>query len=180
MGRRRRREVMLDGLTALAAIAALTFVARERVLPWLAERAVVDPGELIRERPRVLDALTGDSIALADGRATLLFVFRSTCPACTEAAPAWTALANGTPWSSFAVGLEPARPAARYASTALPRVRAVVPPDPADFARRFRIRVVPTTLAIDESGRLLLRRAGPLDDDDLDELRKLLHPDRKP
>jgi hypothetical protein len=34
--------------------------------------------------------------------------------------------------------------------------------------------VVPTTLAIDSGGRLVMRRVGPLDEEDLKELRRVI------
>jgi hypothetical protein len=141
MRRRRRREAILDALTALAAIAALTFLARERLVPWIEDRGIID--------------------ALSSGTPTLLFVFRSTCPACAAAVPAWSALSGAGAWTTLAVGLEPAHTAAAYAHSSLPTVRPVVPLDAAEFAKRFRIRVVPTTLAIDSGGRLVMRRVGP-------------------
>jgi hypothetical protein len=173
MRRRRRREAILDALTALAAIAALTFLARERLVPWIEDRGIIDPGDAVEDR-EVLDAVTGDPIALSSGTPTLLFVFRSTCPACAAAVPAWSALSGAGAWTTLAVGLEPAHTAAAYAHSSLPTVRPVVPLDAAEFAKRFRIRVVPTTLAIDSGGRLVMRRVGPLDEEDLKELRRVI------
>lgn len=176
MGARSRRALALDLLTWIVAAAALALVVRERVLPWIAERGIVDPGDRVGAELSVLDTATGDSIPLARDSSTLVFVFRSTCAACTRSVPAWARLAREAGVRAIAVGLESARAAARYARAHLPAARPAVPTDARRFARQLRIRVVPTTLLIDREGRLAERRVGPLEESDVTELRRLLAP----
>ena len=107
----------------------------------------------------------------AGDAAHLLLVFRSTCPTCEQALPAWNRLARSSRWRTTAIGLETAGAAAAYASERIPAARVAVPRDPDRFTRRFRISVVPTTLVIDRGGRLVARHAGPLEEADLEALR---------
>ena len=176
MSRRRTLELTLDIAAALMAVLALIFLVRERVAPWIAERSVVDPGEVVKQPPSLVDAQTGDSIVFPAGTATLLLVFRSTCPTCERAAPAWNRLATGDTWQTTAVGLERPQSAAAYAAAHLPDARIAVPRDMDRFTRRFRISVVPTTLVIDREGRLAARHAGPLEELDVQALRRHVEP----
>jgi len=171
MAKRGSRAWILDGLVALMTVVALTFLVRERVLPWLADRSVVDPGETVRDAPALLDARTGEPIRFEPGDGHLMLVFRSTCPACARAWPGWRRLARDGRWMVTAIGLEAAEAAATYAGTRLPSARIAVPSDLEEFTRRFRIGVVPTTLVIDRGGRLAARHAGPLEDPDVEALR---------
>lgn len=173
---RTRGGLALDLLVGLMALIALSFVVRERVVPWIEDRSIVDPGELVGDRLSLEDASTGDSIPWHPGVPTLLVVFRSTCPACGRAIPTWVELSSTGLWRTTAVGLEPADDAARYAGTHLPLARAAVPRDIDAFVKRFRIRVVPTTLVIDREGRLAARHAGPLEASDVKALRRLVAP----
>lgn len=176
MARRRGREWVLDVLVGLTAVLALSLVVRERVAPWIAERSVVDPGEAIGQPPSLLDPETGDSLPFRGDTANLLLVFRSTCPTCERALPAWNRLAGNGDWTTTAVGLERPGPAAAYAGAHLPAARAAVPSDIREFTRRFRIGVVPTTLLIDRGGHLVARHAGPLEDSDIDAFRRHVEP----
>ena len=105
-----------------------------------------------------------------------MFVFRSTCAACERAAPEWARLARSEGMTAVAVGLEPAAEALPYARSRFPDARAAVATDPDRFAHQFRIRAVPTTLAIDREGRLAFRRAGPLEKSDATALHRLFAP----
>ncbi len=172
MSRRTRREMALDIVVGLTAVLALFFLIRERVAPWIAERSVVDPGETVGQVPSLVDAETGDSIAFQSGTATLFLVFRSTCPTCERTAPAWNRLAASNAWQTTAIGLESRQTAAAYAATHLTAARVAVPQDIDRFTRRFRINVVPTTLVIDREGRLAARHAGPLEELDVQALRR--------
>ena len=87
MSRRRRLELALNVAVGLMTVLALYFLVRERVAPWIAERSVVDPGEALQQSPSLVDAETGDSILFRAGEATLLLVFRSTCPTCRQFSP---------------------------------------------------------------------------------------------
>lgn len=176
MVRRSRRTVALDLLTWIVAAAAIALLARERVVPWLEDRSIVDPGDRVGGELALIDAASGDSIGIAADSPTFVFVFRSTCEACERAAPVWARLATLVGARTIAVGLEPAAAAARYSRSRLPGARPAVPADPTRFARQFRIRVVPTTLGIDRESRLALRRAGPLEESDVTDLRRMLAP----
>jgi hypothetical protein len=163
----------LDIVVGLTAVVALSFVVRERLVPWIAERSVVDPGEVIREAPALIDAETGDSLPFRQDTHNLLLVFRSTCPTCERTAPAWNVLSTSEEWLTTAIGLEDPGGAVTYASVHLPAARVAVPVDIDQFTRRFRIGVVPTTLVIDRGGRLVARHAGPLEESDVEALRRL-------
>jgi len=173
MASRKRRELALDIVVGLMVIVALSFVVRERVVPWIAERSVVDPGEVVREAPALIDAETGDSLPFRQDANNLLLVFRSTCPTCERTAPAWNRLSTNGEWLTTAIGLEDPDGAVTYAGVHLPAVRVGVPVDIDQFTRRFRISVVPTTLVIDRGGRLVARHAGPLEASDVEALRGL-------
>lgn len=167
------RHLVLDAATAgLVLVAGLAFV-HDRILPALAERGRLDPGETADEPFRFRHLASGDSLGLADGKPSLVVVFKSTCPVCEETAPAWAALARLAPDRVFAVGLEPDEPAAAWVNEKLPTVRAVRPLEPAAFLDRLRIRAVPTTLLF-EGRRLSLARIGPLLPEDLARIRRAL------
>ena len=176
MAGRKRRELALDIVVGLVAIIALSFVVRERLIPWIAERSVVDPGEVVKNAPALIDAETGDSVSFRLDTPNLLLVFRSTCPACERTAPAWNRLATSEEWLTTAIGLEDLEGAVTYASVHLPAARVAVPVDIDGFTRRFRIGVVPTTLVIDRGGRLVARHAGPLEESAVEALRGLVSP----
>ena len=176
MASRKRRELALDIVVGLVAIIALSLVVRERLVPWIAERSVVDPGEVVKDAPALIDAETGDSLSFPQDTHNLLLVFRSTCPTCERTAPAWNRLATSEEWRTTAIGLEDPEGAVTYASVHLPEARVAVPVDIDRFTRRFRIGVVPTTLVIDRGGRLVARHAGPLEESDVEALRGLASP----
>ncbi|MCL7970881.1 MAG: TlpA family protein disulfide reductase [marine benthic group bacterium] len=176
MAKRSPGQLALDILVAAAAVLALTLLVRERVIPWILERTVLDPGEIVKEDPAFLDARTGASLEPADSAGLLLFVFRSTCPVCEQAVPSWKRLAHAGDWRAAAVGLEGPEPAVAYMNERLPGVPVAVPIDLDRFTRRFRITVVPTTLLIDREGRLAARHAGPLEESVERELRRLAAP----
>ena len=176
MARRKRREWVLDIVVGLTAALALLFVVRERVLPWVAELSMLDPGEEVPAEPWLVDAQTGDSMSFQPGAAHLLLVFRSTCPTCERAVPAWNRLSKRAAWTTTAIGLESPETAAGYAEDHLPEARAAVPRDIERFTARFRIGVVPTTLVIDRGGRLVAGHAGPLEESDIDMLRRHVEP----
>jgi thiol-disulfide isomerase/thioredoxin len=171
---RRKRELVMDALVGLMAVLALSLLVRERLIPWFAERSVVDPGEPVQPSPDLVLARSGDSVPFRRGEASLLLVFRSTCEACARALPAWNRLAGEARWSTTAIGLEDAATASAYAADRLPDARVAVPRDIDRFAFRFRVAVVPTTLLIDREGRLVARRAGPLEEHDVQALRRLV------
>ena len=174
MSRRSRRGVLMDLLTALVAVAAVTLLVRERLIPWLEDRAIVDPGDPVGSELALVDAVSGDSVRLSKDSSAVLLVFRSTCPACERVAPAWSRMVGLAGTTVIAIGLEPSASAARFVESRLPGARPTVPADPDRFARLFRVQAVPTTLVIDRRGRLASRRTGPLEESDLAELRRRL------
>jgi hypothetical protein len=170
MAKRGMRVWILDGLVALTALVALSFLVRERVLPWIADRAVLDPGETVRDAPGLLDARDAAPMDLEADSSHLVFVFRSTCAACARAVPGWRRLADDPKWQVTAVGLEDREAAVAYASSRLAGARIAVPADLRDFTHRFRIDVVPTTLVIDRGSRLAARHVGPLGEEVIEAL----------
>ena len=62
MARRKRGALVLDFVIGILAVLALLVLVRERVLPWIADRSVVDPGDPVREAPSLLDAHSGDPV----------------------------------------------------------------------------------------------------------------------
>lgn len=167
------RSTLLDLATAgLVAVAAATLV-HDRVLPLLAERGRLDPGDRAGEIARFRSIRTGDTLRLREDGASVLVVFRSTCPVCEETAPAWARLAAVAPHRVFAVGLESDSAAAAWVTRRLPDLEALSPVDPARFVDRLRIRAIPTTLLF-EDGRLVFSRIGPLEANDRDRIRRAL------
>lgn len=164
MGIRISRSLVLDAATmALVAVAGATLI-HDRVLPAIADRARLDPGDRA-ERLQFRGIASGDTVGLADDAPSLVVVFRSTCPVCEETAPDWAELARLAPGRLFPVGLESEAAAADWTDRKLAGVEPVVPLDPAWFIDRLRIRAVPTTLLF-EGRRLALARVGPLRPDD--------------
>lgn len=173
---RKARDLALDVAVGLVAVMALFFLARDRLVPWMADRSLLDPGDRVKQAPELVDAETGDSLPIQRGADNLLLVFRSTCPTCERTAPAWNRLAASEGWRTTAVGLESPETAVAYAGVHLPGARVAVPRDIDRFATRFRIEVVPTTLVIDRAGRLAARHAGPLGESDVEALRRHVEP----
>jgi thiol-disulfide isomerase/thioredoxin len=163
----------MDLVTWMVVAAALTLLAWERVIPWLHDLSIIDPGDRVGADLALVDASTGDRLAVASDSPTLVFVFRSTCPACKRATPGWSEAARVAGWRVLAVGLEPAAAAVAYIRDRVAAARPTVPVDVDEFTRILRVQVVPTTLAIDREGRLAMRRAGPLEDSDIRTLRRL-------
>ena len=172
MGIRISRSSMLDAATlALVAVAGVTLV-HDRVLPALADRARLDPGDRA-ESLQFRGIASGDTVGLVDDAPSLVVVFRSTCPVCEETAPDWAALARMAPGRLFPVGLESEPAAADWTDRKLAGVEPVVPLDPTSFIDRLRIRAVPTTVLF-EGRRLVLSRIGPLQPDDRALIRRAL------
>jgi thiol-disulfide isomerase/thioredoxin len=178
VGIRISRNSLLDAATlALVTVAAVT-LAHDRVLPALADRARLDPGDRA-ESLLFRGVASGDTVGLVDGAPSLVVVFKSTCPVCEETAPDWAGLARLAPGRLFAVGLESEPAAADWAGRQLAGVEPVVPVDPSWFIDRLRIRAVPTTLLF-EGRRLALSRIGPLQPGDLSRIRRAFEDLRTP
>lgn len=164
MGIRISRSTALDAATLVLVAVAVVTLAHDRVLPALADRARLDPGDRA-ESLLFRDLASGDTVGLVEDLPSLVVVFQSTCPVCEETAPDWVELHRLASRRLFAVGLEAAASAADWAERQLPGVELVVPLDPEWFTDRLRIRAVPTTLLF-EGHRLVLSRVGPLQPDD--------------
>ena len=165
------RRALLDVATAGLVVVALAAVVHDRVLPAIAERARIDPGDRLRDDLRFRPVGTGDTLSVTEDETSLVVVFRSTCPVCEETAPDWAALTRIAGHRVFAVGLEADSTAAAWVSSRVPGVHAVVPLDPSRFLDRLRIRAVPTTLLF-EGRRLALARVGPLQSQDRERIRR--------
>lgn len=170
MGIRISRSSALDAVTLALVLVAGATLLHDRVLPALADRARLDPGDLA-ETLEFRGIASGDTVGLEDDLPSLVVVFRSTCPVCEETAPDWAELARLAPGRLFPVGLEPEPAATDWADRKLSGVEPVVPLDPAWFVDRLRIRAVPTTMLF-EGRRLALSRIGPLRPDDRTLIRR--------
>lgn len=168
MGKGRNRvESLLNGLTVVALVVALGFVARDRVAPALQERRIVDPGERIPGGILLRDLSTGDTVTLAGLAPSTVLVFLTTCPACERSTPAWRealARAPGSRLITVAVGDHP--DARAWTARELPGMTALEPLDVAGFLGTMRIRVVPTAFSVGADGRMLDRREGVLSPED--------------
>lgn len=164
MGTRITRGSVLDAATIALVVVAGAMLVHDRVLPALADRARLDPGDRA-ETLRFREIASGDTVGLEDDAPSLVVVFRSTCPICEETAPDWAELARLAPGRLFPVGLEAESAAADWTGRKLSGVEPVVPLDPAWFVDRLRIHAVPTTMLFD-GRRLVLSRVGPLQLDD--------------
>ena len=155
------RRFILDAATAGLVLVAGATVVRDRVLPAVAERGRVDPGDTVEPPLRLRTLGRGDTIDVPDGGPALVVVFRSSCPVCEDSAPDWAALARLLPDRVYAIGLEADTAAAAWVAANVPGVRAAAPVKAAEFLDRLRIRAVPTTMLF-EGRRLGLSRIGPL------------------
>lgn len=164
------RRVVLDAATAGLLVVAGLMLVHDRLIPALAERSRLDPGERVDGDLRFRLVNAGDTVGLADDVPTLVLVFKSSCPVCEETAPSWAALARLAPSRVFPIGLESDDAAAAWVAQKLAPVEAVQPLAPAAFIDRLRIRAVPTTLLF-VGRRLVLARIGPLPPDDVDRIR---------
>jgi len=164
------RGALMDAATALLVLVAAGFVVNDRVVPALAERARIDPGDRV-EGLRLRGLASGDTVELTGDAPSLVVVFRSTCPACEATAPDWAALGRIAPGRLLAVGLEAEQVVEEWVRRELAGVEPMIPIDPARFVDRLRIRAVPTTLLFDR-GRLALARVGPLQPEDRTRIRR--------
>lgn len=172
MPERNPRSFVLDAATAALVLIAAVVVVHDRVLPALAERARLDPGERIGDALEFRGLATGDTVGLDVDAPSLIVVFRSTCPVCEETAPEWAALARLGADRVFAVGLDADTIATAWVESRIAGVvEAVKPLYPDRFLDRLRIRAVPTTLLF-EGKRLALARVGPLQSDDHARIRR--------
>ena len=170
MTRRRARTLVLDIATLGLVVVAAGTLVHDRLLPALAERDRLDPGDRVTSSLEFRPLGGGPAVDVAAAEPTLVVVFRSSCPICEETAPDWKELARLAPGRVLAVGLESDSAASAWVADHVPGVRPVVPRDPAGFLDRLRIRAVPFTLLF-ENGRLAMARVGPLTPADRDRIR---------
>lgn len=173
MGIRLHRSLILDAATGGLVVVAGAILIHDRLLPALAERGRLDPGERVEDDLSFRRIGTGDTVGLVDAEPSLVVVFKSTCPVCEETAPAWAELTRLAPHRVFPVGLEADDEAAAWVAGKLARLEAVRPLRPAAFLDRLRIRAVPTTLLF-EGRTLALARIGPLPPQDIARIRRAL------
>lgn len=149
--------------TALFVVLAVAVLVRERILPAWRGREVVAVGDRVPGRLRYQALASGDTLSVRPPAPSIHFLFRSDCPACGENLPAWrsvVALTRGV--RTFAVGFEPQDAALEYVRRELDAALAVRPVHRDEYVRILGIAVVPTTLVLDATGRLVWRRSGPL------------------
>lgn len=164
---RRRMDWLLNGLTVVALAVAIGLVARDRVVPALRERRIVDPGERIPAGILLRNLSTGDTVTLGSLAPATILVFLTTCPACGSSTPAWREALGRAPDSKLitvAVGNHP--DAAAWTARELPGMPTLQPLDMAGFLGALRIQVVPTAFSIGIDGRMLDRREGVLSPDE--------------
>ena len=159
----RSGEVLLNLATVIALLLAAGLLLRDRVLPALEERRVVDPGEVVPGDLRMLDLRTGDTVELAALAPVTSLAFLSSCPSCARSATAWrdALLTSGSDTNGFvAIAIREEPGTRNWLKRKLPGTRAFRPVDAGRFTTLLRIEVVPTVLAIGRNGRLVERRPG--------------------
>jgi hypothetical protein len=160
---RNKVDVLLNGMTLIALAVACGLVTRDRILPALRERKIVDPGDRVPAGMLLRNLSTGDTVDLGGLVPATFLVFLTTCPACESSTPAWRDALGRAPESrliTVAVGDHP--DAVAWTARELPGRTTLQPLDVAGFLNALRIRVVPTAFSIGTEGRMLDRRAGIL------------------
>lgn len=110
------------------------------------------------------------------GQRTLLYVFRSDCPACERQKPEWTSLAldaRAEGWRVVALTAEARSRAVDGFFEGAP-VEVLRPTDPAAAARHLVAPGVPTTLAVRADGTVSFHRVGVMSAAAADSLRQIL------
>jgi hypothetical protein len=165
-----RIETILNGFTLLVLAVAVALLVRDRVLPAVRERSLLDPGDRLPLGLVLRDISSGDSIELSDLAPVTVFVFLSSCPTCGQATPAWRAALNSAKRSNqrrfAAVTLGEPTDAREWAASELPGVRVLEPVSRSRFISLLRIDAVPTVLVVGDDGRLMERREGILEPDE--------------
>lgn len=173
---------VVDGLTLLVLGVAIFLLLESR----LGRRDVAGTGT----HPATLQALPAiaardsvgapvnlRSIALTTGTPTLLYLFRSDCPACMEQRDGWreaAASARRAGWQIVAITPEALTPSilAYFESEDVHVLRS---DDPLRLFSDLRSPGVPTTIAADGSGTVRFHRLGVLDSIHTDSLHRILH-----
>jgi len=173
---RKSLEIALNIGTAGAVALAAYVLTTERIMPALKELAVIRVGDAVEEPIKVVEFGSDSTVSIPGGRPVVLSVFRSTCAACTRAAPGWLDLRRAIPGDTdfIAIALEEGPSALEYAGRHLPGTRVATPLATDDFITRFDIRAVPTTLVIDAEGELRAHDTGPLQPSDIRRLADLV------
>ena len=132
--------------------------------------------ELVHQRlppvtVRHVDGTVAPYDPAANGRATILLVFRSTCPVCEANSPSWARLVGKTRSNArvIAVATEPLEPGRAWVQRHSLPVDDVIALD-GDGLARWHLTRVPTTVLTDKDGHVLEALVGPLRDSDIDVL----------
>lgn len=159
---RRRTEIVLDVATGVLLAAAAAVAIRSHLLPALGDRGIPGEGERLDPPPALETLAEGRPVRPGQGLPALYLVYRSSCPACRSALPAWRRLLEELPARvrRYAVALEPAATGIPYARAHLAPALPVRPAAGERFAGRLGIRVVPATIYLDGDGRLRFRHEG--------------------
>lgn len=107
---------------------------------------------------------------------TLVFVFRSDCPACAAQRPEWIEIATEARahgWHVTAVTAEAIVPAVGGYFSEAP-VKVVQARDPMDLPQKLGVSVVPATIVIAPGGTIPFHRVGVMNPATLDSLDHLL------
>jgi hypothetical protein len=176
----RRLPTFLDiASVGLLAVAVWLFWSRRPAAEAPAALAAVPsrivPGAVLRPFEAV-DSAGRVAPALASSGARLLLLFRSDCPACAAQRPEWEALARDA--AAAEVGASALTPepltgaVAGYFGGAPVEVRRFA--DAGRAAEALDLRVVPTTLLVDDGGRVVFHHQGILPPAARDSLRAAL------
>ncbi len=181
----------LSLVTVVVGLVAAYVLTTERVIPAL--RGAPAPVEVGERLPSALEfeALAegvsptdgGGEITVPGGRAALLLLFNSTCPACYANLPAWSRVVSAAEGvaSVLAVALEADRRAARgYARRHFPSALAVVPKDVQRLTGTLGVGIVPSTALVGPDGELKSVWQGSLDAAAVDSLVRALEALRGP
>jgi hypothetical protein len=158
-----RSEALLNVVTVLALFVATGVVIRDRILPAIEERRIVEPGEPIPDGLQLLDLSTGDTVELAALAPVTSLALLTSCPSCERSAPVWrqALAAPGSDANRFvAIAIREVAGTREWLRRELPDTRAFRPLDADRFLSLLRIEVVPTVLTIGDDGRLERRREG--------------------
>jgi len=111
----------------------------------------------------------------SDSTATLVYVFKTVCAVCAQQKPEWLEIADSARnrgWRVAAVTPESLVPWVRhYFPSDIVTLRLA---DPVQASEVLGVRAVPTTIAVDERGRVLSYHVGRMSREASDSLRKLI------
>ena len=160
-----RFQRVADAAVVILAVAALGSLwdrwGRSRAAPLVSTIAVPVDSLVSRVRVRTVD--TSLAIGGSTGRHTLVFVFRSDCPACALQRPRWLALAaEPTARRGGVLALTAENLGSPAVSGYLSGVAGVVgaPEDSEKAFRALAVSGVPATVLIDSGGKIRFHKVG--------------------